>query len=234
MSGEVRQFVADNGERIELRDVVDGHFTECIPAMQIVHEEAFPEHPFARDAMLDDAVAPSHREGIVLHQWYLTVDDEPAGIVMFDSNLVRRVAPLHFIAVRPHLRDVRLDGTRMGTWVMSVMLDAAVRDGADLGCVAETPRITLKIFLRADWTEIGEGYLEPVHGWDWPDKGLETRPLALAWMMPPLLDPQVGITEISHRAAAAYLLDTYRLPIDLDWVVAQTGEQRHRVGPSRN
>jgi hypothetical protein len=233
MMHTVHEIHADGGEQVVIRDVVDGRHLDCVTPMQRVHEVAFPEHPFARDAIAVDARARSRRPGLVVHQWYVTVDGQPAGILLFDTNQVRRVAPLHFIAVSEELRDVRLGGARIGDWSMSMMLDAVVPEGADLGCVAETPPYTLKIFLKSGWLQIGADYLEPIHGWDWPTLGLDTRSLALAWQPPPVVDLDVTVEEVAHRAAAAFLLDMYRLPPDLAWVAQQTGDQRLIDGPER-
>ena len=220
------QVVGDAGEVLGLHDVVDGRWPHLVEVMADLHCRAFPEHRFAADGIRSDATLPSRRGDLVVHQWLLTVNGAPVGYSLADTNLRRRVAPIHFLAVEPTLRHVTVGGVRLGGWFLHDSLRQYAADAGDsgLGCVAETPDYKLPIFHRHGWQVLDVPYLEPVHGWNWPTDGLETREVALIWLPPDGADVATLEPQVRAPAAAAFLLDKYRLDPSTEWVHALVSE----------
>ncbi len=211
-----RERRSDTGERITLHDVVDGCWSQFVGPMRRLHDDVFPDHRFAGEQIERDARRASTRRGIAVHQWMLCVDGDPAGYSLMDSNLVRRTAPIHFLAVDSDVRHLTIEGTRLGTWFLH---DALRRLDADvgpdnLGALAETPDYKLKPFLTTGWEALPIDYAEPVHGWEWPDKGLEMRPLVLLWLPPRHASRRLTPHEVVSPAVATFALDMYRLDHD--------------------
>lgn len=220
------QVIGDSGEVLGLHDVVDGRWPQYVEVMADLHCRAFPEHRFAADAIRTDAATDSRRGHLVAHQWLLTVNGAPAGYSLADSNLLRRVAPIHFLAVEPTLRRITVGGHRLGGWFLHDSLRQYRLDAGEpgLGCVAETPDHKLPIFHQYGWQVLDVPYLEPVHGWNWPTDGLETRRVALIWLPPDGSDISTVEPQVRAPAAAAFLLDKYRLDPSIDWVAGLVSE----------
>lgn len=219
-AGPPLEVIADDGSTLALYDVVDGCHADLAEVMASLHRLAFPDHLFAADEILDDATRPSRRDHLVAHQWLLTRDGEPVGYSLADTNLRRRVAPIHFLAVEPTARSITVGGVGIGGWFLRDSLRQYEADAGEpgLGCVAETPRYKLPIFHRYGWRVFDVPYREPIHGWRWPVDGLDTRDVALIWL-PPDAGPHRGSeADAARAAAAAFLLDKYRVDPSVDWV----------------
>ena len=206
----VRRGHADGGELLELFDLTAGQHGHLLGALRAMHLEQFPEHAYAAEEFEHDFAADPHREGIVVHQWVLCVDGHPVAYSLADSNLIRRVAPMHFLAVAPQARDITVGGRRLGTWFLADTNRQLIEDvgGTALGSVAETPSYKLPAFLPQGWQILDPGYPEPVHGWKWPTAGLEIRRIVLLWL-PIEVAPIRTKREVRPAAAAAFLLDMY-------------------------
>jgi hypothetical protein len=223
-------------------DVVDGCWPEGVAPMQQMMAAAFPDHLYAADQVAIDAAIPAQRDGIVVHQWFVTVDGVPAGFYLEDSNLFRGVAPIHFLVVDPLFRHVTVDGERLYRWmctdaVVQLQNDAARADNAGgglvLGAVGETPEYKLAPFLRAGWRVLPTAYVEPVEGWLWPQRGMEMREIPLIWLPPRGVDAEAMERDVIVAGAAAFLIDMYHLPVDHPLVAPLVGDQAHARAPQR-
>jgi len=217
------QLEADDGSTLTLHDVVDDLHPEFARLMADMHLRAFPDHEFAAEAIVADAARPSVRGHLVAHQWLLLRNGEPVGYSLADTNLRRRVAPIHFLAVEPAVRTVTVDGVRIGGWFLHDSLRQYRIDAGESGhgCVAETPDYKLPIFRQYGWRVLPVPYREPIHGWRWTVDGLETRAVALIWLPP---DAATGDeAEVGRAAAAAFLLDKYGVDPEIDWVRSLVG-----------
>lgn len=229
---------ADSGERVEVVDVVLGRHGEFLGAIDALHVAHFPDHDYVRSGIVTDARRSVDPDGFIVHQWVLLVDDEPVGYSLADTNLLRGVAPNHFLAVDRRWRSLTIDGTRLGTWFLHYnrreqAIDVALaRDGnPDLDCfgaVAETPEEKLGIFLTTGWRRFPVDYVEPVHGWEWREKGEERRRVALLWLPADERDVAEREPEVARAAAAAFLLDMYELDTTDPQVAALVGDEVRR------
>ena len=228
----------DEGAVVELFDIVGGAPTEVVETLCSIHVGAFPEHLFAVDLIREDARLPNVRDGIIVHQWLLTVDGEPVGYSLADSNLVRRIAPLHFFSVLPAARTHTVDGVRLGTWLMTDLRRQYLTDAGEpgLGAAAETPEYKLRIFEPNGWLRCPVRYLEPIHGWNWRTEGLEVREIALLWL-PPTTGSAGATNELASAAlepaAASFLIDMYHLDASVPWLANLCGTEIDRPAPSR-
>ena len=222
----VQAWLADTGEHVEVIDVVDGASADEITAVQTVHRRHFPTYSRSIDDIATDASLPSRRVGVVVHQWLILVDDEPSGIVLFESNLVRRCGPVLYFAVDPRCRSLVVDGqnlSKMSTWLSVPQM---LKDGGPrmLGGCAERHVTYPPRLVRLD-----VDYAEPVAGRRWPSEGLELNPMSLHWTPSPNLLPVLETPGIGHdvtcRVAAAYLIDHYQLPRDHPHVRSLAGTQ---------
>ncbi|MBU6315153.1 MAG: hypothetical protein KGR47_01485 [Acidobacteria bacterium] len=220
------EVLGDRGEKFGLHDVVGGRWPQHVDVLVDMHCRAFPDHEFAAEVIRVDASTTPHREQLVAHQWLLTLDGEPVGYSLADSNLRRRVAPIHFLAVEPALRHMTVGGVRVGGWFLHDSLRQYAADAGDagLGCVAETPEYKLPIFRQHGWRVLDAPYLEPVHGWNWRTDGLQTRSVRLIWLPPDGSDIDALEPSVAAAAAAAFLLDKYGLDQGIDWVARLVSE----------
>jgi len=230
--------VTDDGAVVELYDVTGGRNLHLLEPMCELHCSSFPEHQFAADGMRRDAMLPSERSGIVVHQWALLLDGRLMAYSLADSNLRRRTAPIHFLAVTPDERFRSVHGERLGTWFLRDSLRQYADDAGDpgLGACAETPDYKLPIFLPHGWRVLPVTYLEPIHGDTWGEHGLDTREVALIWLPPDGLTPEeIARMEASviGPCAASFLIDMYRVDPAIPWVAALCREQVGRRGPTR-
>lgn len=229
----------DEGAVIELFDIVGGAPRDLVETLCSIHVGAFPEHLFAVDLIREDARLPNVRDGIIVHQWLLTVDGEPVGYSLADSNLVRRIAPLHFFSVLPSSRGHTVGGVRLGTWLMTDLRRQYLADAGDpgLGAAAETPEYKMRIFEPNGWQRCQVTYLEPIHGWNWRTEGLEVREIALLWLPPTDLGDE-AVSALAPAAvapaAASFLIDMYHLDASVPWLETLCGAQIGLPGPSRS
>lgn len=232
-AGSPRTIDSDLGQRVVVHDVVGGYGQEFVATMQQIMAAAFPEHLYAAEQLALDAMLPGRRDGIVVHQWFVTVDGVPAGISLEDSNVFRGVAPIHFLAVVPDLRSVTISGTRLGQWLGEDAVKQLARDGARvvLGAVGETPDYKQEPFLRAGWRVLPAAYVEPVEGWLWPERGMEFREIPLIWLPPQGADIEALERAVVEAGSAAFLLDMYGLPADHPQVAPLVGAQAHARAP---
>lgn len=222
---------SDTGEAITLHDVVGGRWPELVAPLRQLHDAAFPTHAFAGLQIERDARRASQRPGVIVHQWLLCIDGQPVGYSLSDSNLARRTAPIHFLAVDPEVRHLTVDGARLGTWFLHDALRQLDDDlgPENFGALAETPDYKLRPFLATGWQPLPVDYAEPVHGWDWPREGLEMRPLVLLWLPPRHRRVPLDPREVVSPAVATFALDMYRLPIDHPLIVASVDTPDRRV-----
>lgn len=202
---------SDSGHAVSVVDVVGGRAPQRVRSLQSQLLSEFPEHAFAAHRIADDARRCSIRDGLVVHQWIVCIDDEPVGLMLHDTNLVRRVSPVHFLVIAAAARPVTIGGRRLAQWLAQLALEQAVIDGGPdmLGLVGETPADRLHPFVAAGWRVLPAHYVEPVHGWTWRAEGLEVRSTELIWLPGMWADPSMTSARIVSAASAAFLLDTY-------------------------
>jgi len=232
--------IADGGEELVLHDVVGGAFTDLVLTLLALHERAFPAYGYVLEEIRRDARVPGRRDGVVVHQWVLTVDGTPAGYCLSESNRPRGLALLPFLTVDPAWRSLTVGGAPVGRWFLElaewqhvVDVDAPCR-----GVIGETPEPLLPPFIQKGWRVLPVEYREPVHGGFWPTRGAETHEIPLIWRPPlglPLSEVEAMEPSVAPAAAAAFLLDLYRLPDDLPWVRVAVGEEElARPRPDRD
>jgi len=228
----------DDGATLELFDLVENAHAHLVEAMRSLHLAAFPEHTFVDALIVRDARLPARRQGIVVHQWLIALNGKPAGYMLSDSNLVRDVAPIHFLSIANEYSRHNVGGLRLAVWLQRQALPQYLRDAGrpGLGAVAETPRFKLRVFRPIGWRELPVTYLEPIHGDTWREHGLDTREVALIWLPTDGLDAATIERlepEVIGPAAAAFLLDMYHLDPAIPWVADLCREETHRPGPVR-
>lgn len=202
-----------------------------------LHRQQFPAYPEARADIVEDARAPSQRDDITIHQLLCLVDGAAAGFILFDSNALRGLGVVHFAAVGRAGRSVRVDGRSLAETLVSRALATVAHDlrGDFAGLVGESPSKATRLWRRMGFRVLPIEYAEPLHGRRWFDH-LGSTPenagpapvsaLDLVWL--PRRRAEVPLPErvfhdVAHRAAAAYLLDHYRLDADHPLVVGLFG-----------
>jgi len=244
--------VADDGRRLQLFDVVGGDNGALLDALLAMHGEAFAAQTYAHERVLVDAAAPARRDGLVVHQWVLVVEGVPAGFSLSDSNLVRGLAPVNYLAVSEPYRAITVGGRRLAGWLLARSLEQyaedATRASADLrpgdgtgpasllGALGEIAPGQAAPFLHWGWRDLAIEYREPVHGWNWRQRGGDTMPMHLLWLPPATMAPQrveAIAPSLAPHAAAAYLIDMYELDPGLPWVAALVGDAAAAPAPRR-
>jgi len=230
--------VADTGELVEMFVVTDGKnlcFVEEMCRMQI---ENFPHRPFVPDEIRRDALLPSQRDGLVVAQWFYTVDGATASYHLSDINLVRRTHTIKFGSVEKPFRRTMLRERRFNLWLIPsqrAQVTPLIGDGW-LGSFAEAADYSLPVLLPAGWIPLPIDYQEPVHGPSWRELGLETERTTIIWMPPDALT-EAEIAELQPRvlqpAAASFLLDIYGLDASIPWVAELCGDQVDVARPQR-
>ncbi len=226
----VGRWESASGESVEVVDVVDGAPADEVAALQTVFCRHFPQYLHTLEDIAVDASLPSRREGVVVHQWLILVNDEPSGVILFESNLVRRCGPVVYFAVDQQFRSLVLDGnqlSKMSTWlsVPQMLTDG----GPDMlgGCAERHPTYPARLVrLEVD-------YVEPIGGRHWRlnggPKDISFNPMSLHWTPSPHLRPVLESPGIGHnvtcRIAAAYLIDHYQIPRDHPHVKRLAGAQ---------
>jgi hypothetical protein len=235
----VGSWFADDGAAIDVVDLVDGADPTLVASMIAMHHDAFPDHGFVADEIRADAIVSPRRDGLVVHQWLVRRDGVPAAYVVWDANVVRRVALVHFIAVDRSGRAVRVAGQRLSGWLCRLALTsltdelAASRPGvAPLGLVGEAPERKVRLWTSVGLRPFDFPYAEPEAGRHWRTGGVAMRPLVLLWLPPPSVDVEALTPAAGAAGAAAFLLDHYGLPSDHPTVVGAVtlGDERSRPG----
>jgi hypothetical protein len=230
---------ADDGAAIDVVDLVDGADLMLVESMVAMHHESFPDHGFVADEIRADAAVSPGRDGLVVHQWLVCRNGAPAAYVVWDANVVRRVALVHFIAVVRSGRAVRIGGERLSGWLCRLALTsltaelAASRPGVDpLGLVGEAPERKVRLWTSVGLRPFAFPYAEPEAGRHWRTGGAAMRPLVLLWLPPPRVDAEALAPAAGAAGAAAFLLDHYGLPGDHPTVVGAVtfGDERTRPG----
>src|SRR5262245_47914276 len=232
-------------DEVSIVDVVDGADRRAADELVVLHRAMFPDYGFVADEIVADGNAAPLRDSLIVHQWLARCDGRPAGFALFDTNLARRVAVIHFLAIERSSRAVRLDGRRLASWLcrrvqarVTIELREHAPRRAALGVFGESPEYLVRRWHGAGFRRTHVHYAEPVAGRHWRDgdgSDPAMRPLALLWM-PPLggADPDRLAHTAAAAGAAAFLIDHYALPLDHPTVVATTGRERLRPGGSRD
>jgi hypothetical protein len=229
------ELVADGGQLVRLFDVVNGNFPELVEPLLAMHLQGFENYEYVREGIRRDAAADSVRDGIVVHQFVLSVDGIVSGFSLVDTNLMRNVAPNHFLFVNPDARSITINGKRLGTWFLHHTNEQIITDGAveNWGAVCEADSAREKIFLPHGWVTLEEAYDEPNFGWAWPDNNLSSFRHKLLWLPLPGVDIETLAPKVRDAAAAAFLIDMYQLPLDEPLAARQCGAELQRPGPKR-
>jgi hypothetical protein len=220
-------------------DIVAGADQWAVDALADVHAEAFPGYAFATAQIEADAAAAPIRNALIVHQWLVLHGETPAGCVLFDTNLARRVAIVHFLAIAGPGRAVRVDGQPLSSWlcrrVMATLrseLNEHVPPTSPLGVFGESAARLVRRWRGVGFRPVDVLYAEPVAGPGWRDVDGDNpamSPLTLLWLPVPGTAPD----DAAPAGAAAFLIDHYRLPLDHPTVVAATGAERTRPGAHR-
>jgi GNAT superfamily N-acetyltransferase len=224
---------------VEIVDAVDGADERTVEALVGLHIEMFPEYDFVAEEIVADADARPERDSLIVHQWLVSCAGTPAGYVLFDTNVARRVALVHFLAIERPYRGLRVGGKRLATWLCTRVLETLGVELAErspfavpLGVVGESPDHLVRLWRGVGFRSIDVPYAEPVAGRSWRDRGDPSmRPMTLMWMPTPSADGPSR--PLAAAGAAAFLIDHYELPIDHPTVVVTTGAERTRPGARR-
>src|SRR5262245_46340801 len=93
-------------DEVSIVDVVDGAGRRAVDELVMLHRAMFPDYGFVADEIVADAAAAPLRDSLIVHQWLAKCDGRPAGFALFDTNLARRVAVVHFLAIERSSRAV--------------------------------------------------------------------------------------------------------------------------------
>lgn len=235
---------ADGGERVAIDDLVGRSDPVKVAQLRALHADLFPDYSFIGPAIERDAQSVSDRGDLVVHQLLVSVDREPAGFVLVDSNLRRRVAAVLFMGLAKPARRLQMSGRPITSWLVSLVLahldlDLVGHDmpAAGLGLVGEavTPA-EVRLWSSLGFRRLPVEYAEPAEGWRWTEVGLQLRPVSLVWLPPYALtdeDVQRSMPAAAAAGAAAFLLDHYGLPLDHPMVAAAVGEEANRPSVER-
>lgn len=227
-----------DGVYVEVTDVVGGDAGEAtVDELASLHAAAFPDYPFLAAEIRADADADPRRERLVVHQWLVHCAGAPVALMLFDSNLARRVAPVHFLAVTRSGRAVRVGGHRLSAWLcrqalatLTAELAAHSPGATPLGVVGESAGRAIRLWHGVGFRPVDVPYAEPAAGRHWRAAGDATmRPLTLLWLPPAGADATIAAVA-GPAGAAAFLIDHYALPPDHPTVVASVGPELHRPG----
>ena len=223
--------------RVSLVDVLPGSAPERLGQLQTIHAAYFPGHPHVLAEMEQSWADGGFDPQIVVHQWLLLHDGEPAGEFVFHTNLRRGIVARHFLAMDASVRE-RLPTGWAGLLVAAAQeaaeVDAGDRRTEILALMSEIapdePR------LLAHWRDLGHvsvpsiDYREPYHGKHWREFG----PPRFFPMVPNVKITASGeqrrLGEVLEAAVSAFLLDHYLLSAD-DPTVAGILERARSVQP---
>ncbi|CAB4856764.1 unannotated protein [freshwater metagenome] len=258
----VLRLEGDNAEQIEVCDLVDGRHGHLVAGMQALHAEHFPTYVTETAGIAIDASRPSARYGLMVHQWLVTIDGQPAALQIMDSNLVRGIGVARFTAIGGSHRRTRIGGHRLSAWLTTLASDTLVSDvGSNaLGLVGEVEEFDEGAITF--WLSLGHRLLPIPHaergersqpearaqdhaqGTTWDDLVLQTeqliegdprlRPSALMWVPAAGVDADALQQHVCEAGSAAWLLDEYALDAFHPLVVATVGDQANLSSPDRN
>jgi hypothetical protein len=233
------ELLADGGATITIDDLVGGADPAAVDHLLALYDEMFSDYPYLRPALQRAAETPGDRGDLVVHQLLLSIDGTPAGIMLLDCNLHRKVGIVLFVGLTRAARSVRIDGASFSAWLVTLVLAHLENDLAThglptpgLGLIGES-NVPAEVRL---WKGIGlhlfdMPYAEPRSGWDWAREELHLRDIYLLWMPPfGLTDDEIAALEPTARQAgsAAFFLDHYALPADHPLVAAAVGDEARR------
>ena len=195
---------------------------ERIRELQAVHLTHFPDHPHVADELAVACREGSFDPAVVVHQWLLLVNDEPAGEYIFHVNLRRGIALRHFLAMdQSARRQLPIRWLTAVTDRVQAIGERACRENgtALLAMMSEVSPAHLEGWRRLGYRTLDIGYREPRHGKHWAQFGEPEF-----FDMTPCLKlteagANVPIADVATAAASAFLIDHYRLPADNPTVV---------------
>lgn len=216
---------SDDGQAIHIIDVVGGRHPDRVGSLVRCHEIHFPSYDFVRTSIAIDAGTHPQLGDKVVHQLLVLLDGAPCGFLLVDSNLRRRLACVHFLAVNREARSVRIHGEPVSAWLLAIALarldqdvsDAGIGDSAR-GLVGEaTGTSEVRLWSRFGLLKLDVPYREPIRGWRGDLDDTTSRPASLLWLPPYATTAEeaerqsIGIAQV---AAAAYYVDHYGLSPD--------------------
>lgn len=229
---------SDSGDLVEMFEVTGGSNLRFIDEMCRLQLEYFPHRPFVPDEIRRDALLPAKRNGLIVAQWFYTVNGETASYHLSDINLVRRTHTIKFGSVEKPFRRTMMRNQRFNLWLIPsqrAQVTPLIPDGW-LGSFAEAADYSLPVLLPAGWIPLPIDYREPVHGPNWRERGLETERTTIIWMPPDGLT-EAEIADLQPRvlqpAVASFLLDIYDLDPAIPWVAELCGDQVDVARPQR-
>lgn len=230
--------LADTGEVVEMFDVTGGRNLRFVDEMCRMQSENFSSYPGVPDRIRADAALSPQRHGLVVAQWFYTVNGEAASYQVADINLVRRTQTVVFGAVEKPFRKLTFGGTRLYQWATAVRRSLVARIITDgwLGTIAESSDSALPALLTSGWIPLPVDYQAPVHLASWRELGLQTERLTLIWLPPSGLSPEQAAKlqpSVHEAAAASFLLDLYGIDANIPWVAELCGNEVSRSRTSR-
>ena len=222
---------ADDGSLIVLTDVIGDPEGQLAASLITLHETEFPKYPFFTPLLRDRTGPSASAAQVQSHQWLLEVDGVAAGYVVFDSNLHRRVAIVHFVHLDPTVGALKVAQRRSLAWLYRMIIEQLANDCGNvpvLGAVGEAPRTRAPIFRLIGMRDLGIEYYEPKNAPRWQGPGSELRRLHLLWLPPEGIEPATIEGQAREAGAAAFLLDHYRFDADIAWVASAVGAERTR------
>ncbi len=231
--------VADTGEVVEMFEVAGGRNLRFVEEMCRMQIENFPHRPFVPDEIRRDASLPAEREGLVVAQWFYSINGATASYHLSDINLIRRTHTIKFGSVEKPFRRTMFRDKRFNLWLIPSQRAQVTRriDQGWLGSFAEAADYSLPVLLPAGWIPLPIEYQEPVHGPSWRELGLETERTTIIWMPPDGLTAE-EVAELQPKvyepAVASFLLDIYNLDPTIPWVEELCGSEANRPRPRRD
>lgn len=229
---------ADTGEVVEMFEVSGGKNLRFVDEMCRMQIENFPHRPFVPDEIRRDAQLPAQRTGLVVAQWFYTINGATASYHLSDINLARGTHTIKFGSVEKPFRRTMFGDKRFNLWLIPSQRMQVTRriEHGWLGSFAEAADYSLPVLLPAGWIPLPIEYQEPVHGPSWRELGLETERTTIIWMPPDGLTPdEISVLQpmVYKPAVASFLLDIYDLDPDIPWVAELCGDEVNRPRPSR-
>lgn len=234
----IKRTIADTGEVVEMFEICDGKNLRFVDEMCRMQIENFPHRPFVPDEIRRDALLPAQRSGLVVAQWFYTVDGITASYHLSDINLARHTHTIKFGSVEKPFRRTMFNGKRFNLWLIPSQREQVTKVLTEgwLGSFAEAAEYSLPVLLPAGWIPLDIDYQEPVHGPNWRGLGLATERTTIIWMPPDgLTDEQIAEMQprVAQPAVASFLLDIYELDPTIPWVAELCGDEVDKPRPGR-
>lgn len=231
----------DLGQSTQIIDVVGDRHPHHVGFLLRCHERHFMAYDFVRTSVETDARTHPQMGDKVVHQLLVLIDGVPLGFLLVDSNLRRRLACVHFLAVDHEARSVRIRGERLGAWLLALALALLERDIAEagigdppLGLVGEAIGMSeVRLWSRFGLLRLDVPYREPIRGWEGDLDVATSRPASLLWLPPfgtSSEEAEHQAIDIAQSAAAAYYLDHYGFPTTNALVVGAIGSEADANG----